>query len=1430
MLIVIDKLTPRKLLRVSHHWSIGHRPTQNLATPRSIKLGIVAEMTWMTRASRWCSGMSKFLQRRLLSFINSNLGSCILLFFLYAIAVEIVDLLRSTTSPTPLRSSPCAHCSRMDYFDNIGDFDMQGLASYGPIDVVYTWVNGSDPVWLAKKESHQLEMGLLFPSSQMGSNATGSSSGNSSSGGPVFDEYASSNRYRDNEELRYSLRSLALNAPWVRRIFIVTDNQVPSWLDVRHPRVTLISHADIFPNASHLPVFSSPAIETHLHRIPGLARLFIYFNDDVMLGAPSLPEDFLSVSGVHKFHLSWEVPKCSPGCSDSWIGDGYCDKACNVSSCNFDYPDCINGSDSSSRHNVVTTGKVGTFCSVGCPDGWLGDKVCDMRCKNEECGWDMGDCGISLVTGGFPGVRLRAARSEGAYQGAETASGLRRRGADEHNTPARAETVSGLVYSGAGTGYARLSAHRNETVIVDGSAVINRVELFPSHGSSGSSGSSGGGSNDPGKKVGRGMRDMAVIRQDEEVKREREFSQARDVRGLGWEVALRVPLGTRAVYFNVSVLACVSDPALLGPCRGAADVPGFVLESAELGWPAGVAADDAASSPSSSFPSSDSAQTLVHHALLIQKHQVLVATLYSSQEDRPPPPPLPARVLFTVHGSNSRTNVSVSARFVLEVTADLKAAAHARGYPDMRPESGGRVSTSSSGNASYVQGYSAGCLGSSGSAGNRLEVPVVHSSVVERPFRLDGQDMQGVALVGALLGPTTLTHLAHLQGVPSRRVRVHYTLTASPRSPNPNPNPTQPYTLTARTANSSQAAAAAATANASRRLGLGSDQNTSRPEISFSGSLPLCMAAGEADPQTLLLRPAYTAHGPSSAASRSESESVACPATLLALLHDQVRRPTHAQQLLQFKPFPPQYSREGQSVDGPAIEDVGYWTLLVPVPFAWAERQWVHALVRVVLEEEGTGAVGGEGIGGTGAVGGEGIGGTGAVGGEGIGGTGAVGGEELGWRPAGAKGLDGGKAASEALLACFIASFKWGSALQAPIKANATSLNYDSEALSQSPRRRLTVTLATPATTPSNPDTYAASLIHVNRLYTKAFGAELRKVPAHMPHMIDAALMRDLQARWPDEWNATSSHRFRSGRDMQYSFAYYYYVMSRERNTPLDQLHFLRTAVDSDGDGFLDEREMHTLAAIVHNKSPKLEDIAALRECAFNSSSSSSSSNYDSTRSSGLLAASGVSSHALPLGSGRVHKKFSLEVVIYPSIAQVLACSLVSAGLRQNVQWTQRRPSHILGTDKDVSFEMIGDNITESTNRLNSIRARQSKFICVNDNIRSTNETVVAALQAALKEFFLAFYPLPSTFELPVHKSNPSLYLDECRAAMAGEVNASSTSHVLDQMAKLPLVRGISSLVACAADAVRGALSLLDDESSQSPQRGGGLRPSCQPR
>lgn len=57
---------------------------------------------------------------------------------------------------------------------------------------------------------------------------------------------------------------------------------------------------EIFANASHLPTFSSPAIESNLHKIPGLSDKFIYMNDDVMFGREVWPDDFYTYSNGQK--------------------------------------------------------------------------------------------------------------------------------------------------------------------------------------------------------------------------------------------------------------------------------------------------------------------------------------------------------------------------------------------------------------------------------------------------------------------------------------------------------------------------------------------------------------------------------------------------------------------------------------------------------------------------------------------------------------------------------------------------------------------------------------------------------------------------------------------------------------------------------------------------------------------------------------------------------------------------------------------------------------------------------------------------------------------------------------------------------------------------------------------------------------------------
>lgn len=143
-----------------------------------------------------------------------------------------------------------------------------------PIDIVYTWVDADDPDW--QRAFAAIRPGLRPARAAMA---------------PA--------RFSQYDELRYSLRSIAEFAPWARRIWIVTNGQVPHWLSVAaggqvtaDGRVGIVPHAELWRGEPGLPTFNSQAIEACLHRIDGLAEKFVYFNDDVFLGRPVSPEMF----------------------------------------------------------------------------------------------------------------------------------------------------------------------------------------------------------------------------------------------------------------------------------------------------------------------------------------------------------------------------------------------------------------------------------------------------------------------------------------------------------------------------------------------------------------------------------------------------------------------------------------------------------------------------------------------------------------------------------------------------------------------------------------------------------------------------------------------------------------------------------------------------------------------------------------------------------------------------------------------------------------------------------------------------------------------------------------------------------------------------------------------------------------------------------
>jgi Stealth protein CR2, conserved region 2 len=103
-------------------------------------------------------------------------------------------------------------------------------------------------------------------------------------------------RFSDNDEIRFCLRSIRNYAPWVRTIWLVTDNQVPAAIDRRRAErdnIRIVDHREIFHGYEQLlPTFNSLSIETMLWRIDGLADRFLYFNDDMMLVGPAEPTDF----------------------------------------------------------------------------------------------------------------------------------------------------------------------------------------------------------------------------------------------------------------------------------------------------------------------------------------------------------------------------------------------------------------------------------------------------------------------------------------------------------------------------------------------------------------------------------------------------------------------------------------------------------------------------------------------------------------------------------------------------------------------------------------------------------------------------------------------------------------------------------------------------------------------------------------------------------------------------------------------------------------------------------------------------------------------------------------------------------------------------------------------------------------------------------
>ena len=135
------------------------------------------------------------------------------------------------------------------------------------IDAVITWVDGSEPNYQRKLKEH------------LSNNDT------------IKRQYLQAN------EINLCVASIVKYAPFIRKIFIVTDKQSPNLDSVKHivskEKIEIVDHEEIFrDNIEFLPTFNIRSIDALLFRIKDLSEKFIYFNDDMFLIKKTSPEDW----------------------------------------------------------------------------------------------------------------------------------------------------------------------------------------------------------------------------------------------------------------------------------------------------------------------------------------------------------------------------------------------------------------------------------------------------------------------------------------------------------------------------------------------------------------------------------------------------------------------------------------------------------------------------------------------------------------------------------------------------------------------------------------------------------------------------------------------------------------------------------------------------------------------------------------------------------------------------------------------------------------------------------------------------------------------------------------------------------------------------------------------------------------------------------
>lgn len=157
-----------------------------------------------------------------------------------------------------------------------------------PIDAVISWVDGSDPKYQEKLQDYCKSKKLNHKT------------------------IIEPTRINQDNEIYYCLKLLNRNMPWLRNIYIITNQQTPAAIHNLKDKnfsqkIQIVDQNKLLELINiKTPIFNSLSVEWLMWLIPNLSTNFLYLNDDFFVTRPLHPEDFF-INGNSKLRGAWKV-------------------------------------------------------------------------------------------------------------------------------------------------------------------------------------------------------------------------------------------------------------------------------------------------------------------------------------------------------------------------------------------------------------------------------------------------------------------------------------------------------------------------------------------------------------------------------------------------------------------------------------------------------------------------------------------------------------------------------------------------------------------------------------------------------------------------------------------------------------------------------------------------------------------------------------------------------------------------------------------------------------------------------------------------------------------------------------------------------------------------------------------------------------------